>query len=345
MTYIDRRLAFLSARNTKFIFLSLSILGLHVTQACVQEYIFQLKEVRKYSSVFTLNQFTFYSIFAYIHWKLRKKGICLVPVKKLALVGLLSTGTMALSNAAVAHLNYPTHLMFKSCKLIPVMIGSVLIVGKRYNPFNVLSCILMTVGVIFFTLGDCQVQPKFESAGVLLVCSALCFDAIVGNYQEKLFKEYPFLTNEQLVFYSYIFGVTYICVFETLKGLIFGSTVKEGIIFFNQNIYRTYILTGVYSITGYVGVIVILTMIKDFGALLAVTVTTMRKALTIVLSFLIFPKPFIIQYVWSGLLVLTGIWLDFGDKHFGFYQMASLEYKLWFRRSRYHKKYDLVACV
>jgi adenosine 3'-phospho 5'-phosphosulfate transporter B3 len=36
---------------------------------------------------------------------------------------------MGLSNAAVMRLNYPTHMMFKSCKLIPVMIGSMLILG------------------------------------------------------------------------------------------------------------------------------------------------------------------------------------------------------------------------
>ena len=34
---------------------------------------------------------------------------------------------MACSNMSVAYLNYPTQVIFKSCKLIPVMIGGILI--------------------------------------------------------------------------------------------------------------------------------------------------------------------------------------------------------------------------
>jgi hypothetical protein len=52
------------------------------------------------------------------------------PILTYALIALFTIGTMGLSNAAVMRLNYPTHMMFKSCKLIPVMIGSMLILGR-----------------------------------------------------------------------------------------------------------------------------------------------------------------------------------------------------------------------
>lgn len=52
------------------------------------------------------------------------------PIQTYAIIALFTIGTMGLSNAAVMRLNYPTHMMFKSCKLIPVMIGSMLILGK-----------------------------------------------------------------------------------------------------------------------------------------------------------------------------------------------------------------------
>ena len=55
--------------------------------------------------------------------------------------------------------------MFKSCKLIPVMIGSMIIVGKRYSLYDVLACLCMTMGLIFFTLADSQVQPEFDPLG------------------------------------------------------------------------------------------------------------------------------------------------------------------------------------
>ena len=43
--------------------------------------------------------------------------------------------------------------------------------------------------------------------------------------------------------------------------------------------------------------------------------TTFRKALTVVLSFLFFEKPFTIQYVWSGLIVMLGIGLNIYKKN------------------------------
>lgn len=36
---------------------------------------------------------------------------------------------MGLSNASVGYLNYPTQVIFKCCKLIPVLIGGILIQG------------------------------------------------------------------------------------------------------------------------------------------------------------------------------------------------------------------------
>merc|ERR1712228_373241 len=63
------------------------------------------------------------------------------------------------------------------------------------------------------------------------------------------------------------------------------------------------------------GVNVVLALVQSFGALVAVTVTTCRKAVTIVLSFVFFAKPFTSQYVWSGLLVLLGIYLNVYSKN------------------------------
>lgn len=43
--------------------------------------------------------------------------------------------------------------------------------------------------------------------------------------------------------------------------------------------------------------------------------TTGRKAMTVVLSFLFFAKPFTFQYIWSGLLVVLGIFLNVYSKN------------------------------
>lgn len=56
----------------------------------------------------------------------------------------------------------------------------------------------MTIGLIFFTLADSQVQPEFDLLGVWLVCCALVADAVIGNVQEKAMKEYK-PSNSEMV--------------------------------------------------------------------------------------------------------------------------------------------------
>ena len=47
----------------------------------------------------------------------------------------------------------------------------------------------------------------------------------------------------------------------------------------------------VFSLTGCIGEHFVMALIKRWGALIAVVVTSLRKLLTVVLSFVIFPKP------------------------------------------------------
>lgn len=52
-----------------------------------------------------------------------------IPYKTYMIIALLTVGTMGLSNTSLGYLNYPTQVIFKCCKLIPVMIGGVFIQG------------------------------------------------------------------------------------------------------------------------------------------------------------------------------------------------------------------------
>lgn len=76
-----------------------------------------------------------------------------IPIQTYFLLALLTLGTMGLSNASLGYLNYPTQVIFKCCKLIPVLAGSILIQGKRYGPLDFSAAVLMCVGLTLFTLG------------------------------------------------------------------------------------------------------------------------------------------------------------------------------------------------
>jgi len=55
-----------------------------------------------------------------------------------------------------------------------------------------------------------------------------------------------------------------------------------------------------YTITAYIAITCHMTLVKEFGGINAVLVGNARKAMTIVLSFLIFPKEFSWLYVFGG---------------------------------------------
>lgn len=111
-----------------------------------------------------------------------------IPYKLYALIAFLTVGTIGCSNTSLAFLNYPTQVIFKCSKLIPVMIGGIFIQRKKYGCLDFLAAFLMTVGLIFFTLADVSVEPNFDYRGVILISMALFFDATIGNVQEKTMK-------------------------------------------------------------------------------------------------------------------------------------------------------------
>lgn len=89
--------------------------------------------------------------------------------------------------------------------------------------------------------------------------------------------------NAEVILYSYGIGTLYLLV-----GLLVSGHLMSGAAAFGDNPLENYGLAFVFSLTGYLGMQVVLSLVRSFGAFLAVTVTSMRKALSVVISFVIF---------------------------------------------------------
>ena len=59
---------------------------------------------------------------------------------------------------SLQYLNYPTQVIFKSCKLIPVLIGGILIQRKRKGVLDFIAALVMSIGLAVFILADTQVK-------------------------------------------------------------------------------------------------------------------------------------------------------------------------------------------
>jgi len=263
----------------KFIICSTGVFLFFLIYGYMQELIFSLPGFRPFGWYLTLIQFGCYAFTGTLEaLLLRKDAKRRVPMRTYALLAFLTVATIGLSNTSVGYLNYPTQVIFKCCKLIPVMIGGILIQGKQYTRLDFTACVCMSFGLIFFTLADSEVSPNYNHTGVILISLALCADAVIGNVQEKAMVMYDAPNGE-------------------------------------VNPLRTYGYAILFSLSGYFGISYVLTLVRVFGALVAVTVTTCRKAVTIVLSFIFFTKPFTVTYVWAGMIVLFGIGVNIYEKN------------------------------
>uniref|UniRef100_A0A3P8YYH0 Adenosine 3'-phospho 5'-phosphosulfate transporter 2 n=2 Tax=Esox lucius TaxID=8010 RepID=A0A3P8YYH0_ESOLU len=294
---------------TQFCICTAGIFLFYLVYGYLQELIFSVEGFKPFGWYLTLVQFGFYSLFGLVELQLTQDKRRRIPWKTYMIIAFLTVGTMGLSNTSLGYLNYPTQVIFKCCKLIPVMIGGVFIQGKRYNLVDVSAALCMSLGLIWFTLADSKVAPNFNVTGVILISLALCADAAIGNVQEKAMKLHNG-SNSEMVLYSYSIGFGYL-----LTGLLGVGGLGPAVAFCSQHPVTTYGYAFFFSLTGYFGISFVLALIKLFGALVAVTVTTGRKAMTIILSFMFFSKPFTFQYIWGGLLVLLGIFLNVYSKN------------------------------
>ena len=73
---------------------------------------------------------------------------CRIPFKTYMLLAVLTVATMGLSNSSLGYLNYPTQVIFKCCKLIPVLVGGILIQGLYLLLYRMSTQVIFSVSVI-----------------------------------------------------------------------------------------------------------------------------------------------------------------------------------------------------
>ena len=75
-----------------------------------------------------------------------------IPHRDIFVSGVSQMFAMAGSNEALRYVSYPTQVLGKSCKMVPVMAGGLVIGGKSYSMFEYFQVALITIGVCVFNL-------------------------------------------------------------------------------------------------------------------------------------------------------------------------------------------------
>eukprot|EP00581_Thalassiosira_minuscula_P007717 CAMPEP_0183709808 /NCGR_PEP_ID=MMETSP0737-20130205/5775_1 /TAXON_ID=385413 /ORGANISM="Thalassiosira miniscula, Strain CCMP1093" /LENGTH=442 /DNA_ID=CAMNT_0025938003 /DNA_START=158 /DNA_END=1486 /DNA_ORIENTATION=+ len=206
----------------------------------------------------------------------------------------------SLSNLSLSYINFPTKVVFRSCKLVPTMIIATIVNQRVFKSYEYLCALSICAGLVLFAMADYALDPlQYQPVGLLLVSGSVVADAILPNAQEHLFKAGS--SRLEVTVFSNLFsffGMTAItlsngCLPEFVQGLYADRTLA--------------LYFGVYTVLSYISISCYMTLVKRFGGVTAVVLTTARKAMTLVLSFLLFPKGFSWLYVYGSALVLGAV--------------------------------------
>ncbi len=256
---------------------------------------------RKLGLFLTLCQFCGYALLSSAHRAIHADTPRRIPLGYYLLLAALQASMQGLTNLSMRWLNYPAKMLFKSSRVIPTMAVGILYMRKRYKPRDYLVVALLSLGLICFMRADVKVSPAFHPLGIFFICLALAVDAAIVNLQEFTLRKYD-ASHDELIFYSYGLGSGFLLLY-----CLPSRELWDGIAFLREAGPNATACLALFCACGYFGVTCVAALTKKFGALVSTMTTTARKALTLFLSFFLFPKPATAMHVVGGLLFVLGL--------------------------------------
>ena len=161
------------------------------------------------------------------------------------------------------------------------------------------------LGLVLFAAADWSLAPTFHPIGLALVTLSVCADAVLPNAQERLFRMGS--SRLEVTVYTNVFTLIAMTLTTFLSGDLMGlyHFVKESP---DSSRLCNYIM--VYTFVAYIAISFHMSVVRRFGGVTAVLVATGRKGMTLVVSFLLFPKKFSWLYVFGALMVLGGLMMS-----------------------------------
>jgi len=206
------------------------------------------------------------------------------PFHKYLWVSVTSIFAMFCSNSALRFVDYPTQVLAKSCKSIPVMFMGLLVFRKKYSLVKYVCVIMVAVGIALFMAPSKEHHKGGTETtyfGIFLLLGSLALDGLTGPFQDDLIHTYK-PSSPHLMFYSNLWGSVVMFVVVFVSGDLHPAL---DFCIRNPDIVPQLAL---FSLCSALGQNFIFYTIHQFGALTCTTVTTTRKFFTILVSVLWF---------------------------------------------------------
>lgn len=205
---------------------------------------------------------------------------------------------------ALKYISFPTQILSKSCKIIPVMLMGKIVSNKVYPWYDYLVAVSTSMGVALFLLAmktsGNGVTRDTTSAGLFILLCYMIFDSFTSNWQSKLFIQYK-MTSFQMMF-----GINIFSSFLALASLLIAGTFFTSLDFFLSHPSFAF-HSVVLSICSAVGQLFIYYTISQYGPLIFTLIVTTRQALSILLSCFVYGHRLTILAVFGISIVFVSL--------------------------------------
>jgi len=198
----------------------------------------------------------------------RGEGLGRAPFYKYAFTSLSNTLSSWCQLEALKFVSFPTQVLAKSSKIVPVMVMGRILSGKRYPWYEYGVAVVIGFGVAVFmysqhsgsSSNEGGGNPATELSGVFLMLGYLAFDSFTSQWQDILFKEYDLSSYQMMI------GINAFSAIFTLVAVLQSGEFGSSIAFLVANPDCALHISG-FSIAGAIGQTFIFFTIREFGPL------------------------------------------------------------------------------
>jgi adenosine 3'-phospho 5'-phosphosulfate transporter B2 len=198
------------------------------------------------------------------------------------------------------YVSFPTQTLFKSSKVIPVMLVGKFFHKKNYPWIEYVEAVGITLGVALFMLTEKAKKGGGDGAGdsvlgVLILSVYVFCDSFTSQWQDRVYKTY------HVDQYAMMFGVNFFSLTFTACNLLATGEMGESLAFLAMN-KAALVNVLTLSFTSATGQLFIFYTIKKFGPIVFTIMMTTRQMLSLTVSCLVFGHS-----LGSGAVLGTGV--------------------------------------
>lgn len=187
---------------------------------------------------------------------------------------------------ALKYVSFPTQVLAKASKIIPVMLMGKIVSKKSYHYYEYVTAVMISIGISLFLLSDrSKSNSKYTSvttlSGLFILIGYMAFDSFTSNWQGELFTKYKMSSVQMMC------GVNFFSCLLTSVSLWQQGGFVTSVLFATRHLQFVGDVC-LLSVCSAAGQLFIYYTISQFGPVTFVIIMTIRQGLAIMLSCIIY---------------------------------------------------------